>query len=340
MRKLFSIIIKLIKKVVSYIFYYTGVTGYILKKKLSNKTVILTYHRVLPVNLRDKSFSHQAIMVDPANFDMHLSVICEYFKVIDTRVLLNGNKECKPRCLITFDDGWRDNYEYAYPILMKYNCPAIVFVPLDYISTKKTFWQEKLGYLMWHASKLDSNKSRALLNKYGIDEICKSEGSKKQSAIINYVRSLKARTYKQLEEIKQELLEIVDYGDGSYVDKHMTWDQIRELDKNGIEIGSHACSHKILTELAREEVIAELEKSKTSIENNLQAVVKSIAYPNGDYNDVIGDVARSEGYMYGFGTEFGHVDESSNRYNLKRININDTVADSKPIFLATLIGIF
>ncbi|MCG8121367.1 MAG: polysaccharide deacetylase family protein [Candidatus Thiodiazotropha endolucinida] len=340
MRKLFSTIIKFTKKVVSYIFYYTGVTGYILKKKLSNKTVILTYHRVLPVNLRDKRFSHQAILVDPANFDMHLSVICEYFKVIDTRVLFNGNKECEPRCLITFDDGWCDNYEYAYPILMKYNCPAIVFVPLDYISTNKTFWQEKLGYLMWHASKLDSDKTRALLNKYGIDEICKSEGSKKQSAIINYVRSLKARTYKQLEEIKQEFLEIVDYGDGSYVDKHMTWDQIRELDKNGIEIGSHACSHKILTELAREEVIAELEKSKTSIENNLQAVVKSIAYPNGDYNDVIGDVARSEGYMYGFGTEFGNVDENSNRYNLKRININDTVADSKPIFLATLIGIF
>lgn len=325
---------------VSYIFYYTGVTGYILKKKLSNKIVILTYHRVLPVNLRERSFSHQAIMVEPTNFDMHLSVINEYFNVIDTSLLHNSKKECEPRCLITFDDGWRDNYEYAYPILIKHNCPAIVFIPLDYISTEQTFWQEKLGYLIWHASKLDSKESSALLNKYGIDEICKIEGYKKQSEIINYVRSLKTRSYKQLEKITQEFLEVVDHGDGSHIDKHMTWDQVRELEKDGIEIGSHACSHKILTELAREEVIEELAKSKASIEKNVQAVVKSIAYPNGDYSDLIGDVARSEGYMYGFGTEFGHVDESNNRYNLKRININDTVADSKPTFLATIIGIF
>lgn len=295
---------------VSYIFYYTGVTGYILKKKLSNKIVILTYHRVLPVNLRERSFSHQAIMVEPTNFDMHLSVINEYFNVIDTSLLHNSKKECEPRCLITFDDGWRDNYEYAYPILIKHNCPAIVFIPLDYISTEQTFWQEKLGYLIWHASKLDSKESSALLNKYGIDEICKIEGYKKQSEIINYVRSLKTRSYKQLEKITQEFLEVVDHGDGSHIDKHMTWDQVRELEKDGIEIGSHACSHKILTELAREEVIEELAKSKASIEKNVQAVVKSIAYPNGDYSDLIGDVARSEGYMYGFGTEFGHVDES------------------------------
>ncbi|PUB84992.1 MAG: hypothetical protein DBP02_06585 [gamma proteobacterium symbiont of Ctena orbiculata] len=340
MRKLFSTIIKFTKKMVSYIFYYTGVTGYILKKKLSNKIVILTYHRVLPVNLRERSFSHQAIMVEPTNFDMHLSVINEYFNVIDTSLLHNSKKECEPRCLITFDDGWRDNYEYAYPILIKHNCPAIVFIPLDYISTEQTFWQEKLGYLIWHASKLDSKESSALLNKYGIDEICKIEGYKKQSEIINYVRSLKTRSYKQLEKITQEFLEVVDHGDGSHIDKHMTWDQVRELEKDGIEIGSHACSHKILTELAREEVIEELAKSKASIEKNVQAVVKSIAYPNGDYSDLIGDVARSEGYMYGFGTEFGHVDESNNRYNLKRININDTVADSKPTFLATIIGIF
>ncbi|MES9948212.1 MAG: polysaccharide deacetylase family protein [Candidatus Thiodiazotropha sp.] len=325
---------------VSYIFYYTGVTGYILKKKLSNKTVILTYHRVLPIKLRERSYSHQAIMVDPVNFDMHLSVISEYFNVIDSGVLLNSKKESKPRCLITFDDGWRDNYEYAYPILKKYNCPAIIFIPLDYISTEETFWQEQLGYLIWHASKLDSHESRVLLNKYGIDELCKVEGYKKKTAIINYVRTLKANTYEQLEEIKQEFLEVVDYGEGSYVDKHMTWDQMRELEANGVEIGSHACSHKILTELAREEVIAELAQSKAFIENKIQVVVKSIAYPNGDYSDVIGDVAKSEGYKYGFGTEYGYVDESNNRYNLKRININDTVADNKPTFLATIIGIF
>lgn len=326
------------------IFYYTGVTGFILKKKLANKTLVLTYHRILPFNIRYRSFSHQAIMVDPANFDMHLHTIKEYFELTDTSALAYGVDKRKhgsdPQCLITFDDGWRDNYDYAYPILKKHDCSAIIFVPLNYVSTEQTFWQERMGYLIWNICEKNTKESIEIIQKYGIEDIVLKNKDTKHAEIMNYVRSLKTKSYKEIEGMINELLAILSHSDGSAVDMHMTWDQLKELSDNGIEIGSHACSHKILTKLTDDEVVEELNRSKRNIEDNLETEVISIAYPNGDYNGEIGEMANKVGYKCGFGTEYGYIDKDTDIYNLKRININDVVADSKATFLATLIGIF
>jgi peptidoglycan/xylan/chitin deacetylase (PgdA/CDA1 family) len=344
MRNHLSKLIKTLKKALSYSLYYTGILGYIVKKKLSSKTLILTYHRVLPFAKRHLSFSHEAIMVDPTNFDMQLEVINKYFSVIDLNTLIHGDKEKKaesaPRCLITFDDGWYDNYDYAYPILKKHDCKAVIFVPLDFVSSENTFWQEKLGYLIWKTAETNTKQSNELLQKLDVFEFNLKNNNDKQLGIMNYVRSLKSMTYDEIEQIMTEFSCYKDSDAGSPIDKHMTWDHLLELHNNGIEIGSHACSHKILTKLTSEEVNEELNRSKSILEEKLQSKVNSIAYPNGDYNIEIGGFAEGAGYKCGFGTTYGYVDKESNIYNLERVNINDTVADSKPLFLATLLGIF
>jgi peptidoglycan/xylan/chitin deacetylase (PgdA/CDA1 family) len=334
---------KFMKTSWAYFSFYTGITRYVLNKKLSNKIVVLTYHRILPFDSRINSFSHKSIMTDPANFEMQLQVINQYFKVTNIHTLsiaLDKQKEAeKTQCLITFDDGWFDNYEYAYPLLKKYECEALIFIPLEYVSTNATFWQERLGFLVWKTVELKTDSSIKLMDKLGIN-IKSDVKSDKLTEVNNYVRSLKSKSYSEIEAIIKEFTTLLNREGGSPIDKHMSWDQLIDLVDNGITIGSHACSHKILTKLTQDEVNRELIQSKTVLENKLQTNISTIAYPNGDYNHDIGYLAKKAGYKLGFGTSYGYVDEKSDLYNLERININDEVASNKPLFLATIAGLY
>jgi peptidoglycan/xylan/chitin deacetylase (PgdA/CDA1 family) len=345
MRKYISFLFRLLKKTIAYILYYTGITNYIIKKKLSGKILVLTYHRILPCKLREHSFSHQAIMTEPANFDMHLSVVNKYFKVVDIDELsiaqVNHTKLFSmPQCLITFDDGWNDNFEYAYPILKKRGCGAAIFVPIDHISTDDTLWQEKLGHIIFKTTELRTQQSKKILLKYCNNEFFNKDKNEIKLEIINYVRTLKSMPYDKINSIVNDFTMILGGIEGSPVDRHMTWDQLLELVENGINIESHACSHKILTRLEMDDVIDEIKRSKKVLEEKLKTRITSIAYPNGDYNPQIGDITKDAGYSYGFGTRYGYVSENSNYYDLERVNIYDGVADSKPMFLATIAGIF
>lgn len=63
--------------------------------------------------------------------------------------IINTGMEFPPRsCLITFDDGWKDNYTYAYPVLKRHHIPALIFLTTDFIGTSRAFWHEQLGDLL------------------------------------------------------------------------------------------------------------------------------------------------------------------------------------------------
>ncbi|MES9969201.1 MAG: polysaccharide deacetylase family protein [Candidatus Thiodiazotropha sp.] len=282
-------------------------------------------------------------MVTPENFAMQLSLLKECFEILDVHALADSINELKnetdPKCIITFDDAWFDNYDYAYSILEEHSCPAIIFAPTDYVASDKTFWQEELGRLIWSAKQTGSQQSLKLLARYQI-ESDESDLDSQKNKIMNYVRSLKVKPYEEIDAIISDFTNLNPQDAYPIVDRHMTWEQLNKLSDNGIAIGSHACSHRILTKIDKYETKIELSKSKDIIEKKLNKPVKWIAYPNGDYHKEIGRLANEIGYEYGFGTIYGHLDENTDLYNINRLNVNDAVASNRPMFMATLLGIF
>jgi len=109
---------------------------------ISNKYVvpIMMYHNV---NYADEP---KANTVSPENFERHMAFLKEHnYQVLSLDDLVekikSGKRISHKSVVVTFDDGYEDNYSYAFDILQKYEIPATIFIPSDLIGTK--------GYLVW-----------------------------------------------------------------------------------------------------------------------------------------------------------------------------------------------
>lgn len=344
MKKYIYYIKRSIKYLIAYSLYYTGILLLLKKIKLDGRVIILTYHRILPYRLRDQSFSHSAIMVDPENFDRQLSFIKRHFNVIEAdsviRMFDNKFQPASGSCLITFDDGWEDNYVYALPVLKKYSVNALVFTATDYIGSNKLFWQEAIGHGIKQLVDLDTHDSREFLKTHNLSHVTSMNYDNQIDIIRDYVRDLKTLPYKEIDKILDNIIAIlgtINYGN---IDRYLNENQIKEMHNNGICFGSHACSHKILTRLDDQSVLNELSKSKQCLQDIISDEVHTLAYPNGNYTNHLGELAESVGYRIAFGTQHGIASSSDDKFNIKRININDTTASNSPIMLSTVLGIF
>jgi peptidoglycan/xylan/chitin deacetylase (PgdA/CDA1 family) len=95
----------------------------------------------------------------------------------------------------------------------------------------------------------------------------------------------------------------VSIPEGFFKKLMMNWDQVREMQKGGIEFGAHTMHHPILTRISLDEVRAEVEGSKFRIEKELGEQVLSFAYPNGqssDLNDKIEKIVADSGIRVAF----------------------------------------
>jgi peptidoglycan/xylan/chitin deacetylase (PgdA/CDA1 family) len=111
-------------------------------------------------------------------------------------------------------------------------------------------------------------------------------------------------------------------------DRYLTWDQLREMQKGGMSIQSHTCSHPILTEITMDQVRFEFSDSKRVIEENLNREVNSISIPQGFVNNEIIDIAKDCNYKYIFTSEPGLYDDRVDGA-VKRLSIYRTTTMSQ-----------
>src|SRR5262249_36976658 len=86
-------------------------------------------------------------------FEMQMRFLKEHFEVLPLDRLLglwktDGIDDRKRYCVVTFDDGWLDNYHHAYPVLRRLGIPATVFLPTGMVGTDEWFWPDKLAYIL------------------------------------------------------------------------------------------------------------------------------------------------------------------------------------------------
>jgi peptidoglycan/xylan/chitin deacetylase (PgdA/CDA1 family) len=313
-------------------------------KHLKGKALILAYHRVLSEKeLAGDYFIQPGMYVRNDVFEQQMRYLTEHFQVVSLMELLNHWAEGtwdhdKRYCVITFDDGWRDNYVYAYPILRKYNIPATIFLSTAFIGTNRWFWPEKIGYLLrhyyrsggWQSAKLSLDGypwARGLIGEAGNGNI---------DSAIEMCKKLPE------EEIDRFIDEMSRAMDLKFPDERLflSWREVEEMSQRGISFGSHSCTHQILPKLSTEKIRNEIERSLDTLKEKKINYVPVFAYPNGDYNQEIIEHVKAAGYRAAVSTVFGFEDRSpKDRFRLKRVGIHNDISATIPLFTFNISGL-
>ena len=315
---------------------------------LRRRGVVLMYHRVLPAELVKRSYSAAQIIVTTKTFDAQMRFLRRHFNPVTAHEfasMLRGTLPWLPRtCLVTFDDGWWDNAEYALPILARHRIPAVVFLATAYIGTQRCFWQETLTAMLCELAR-HGEAARAIFEELDALDILRMNEVDTRIAVRPLISKLKLKSAEEIEVVIARAQALLD-GLGkttpaSETDRFMSWEQVLSLKQSGlIELGSHAHTHTPLPKLSDATSDDELQLAHRKIEQALHSPPTSFAYPNGDYHEDSIRQVDAMGYELAFTTDTGWVQPGDAPLRLRRMNISESGTNSAPGFLSRLLAWF
>jgi len=322
-----------------------------LMRHLRGKVIILTYHRVVSSKELDKYYIQPGMYVKSDTFEMQMKFLKDHFVTLPFAELLHvwrqGEMDGKKRyCVITFDDGWLDNYVYAYPILKKYSLPATIFLTTSYIGTSQWFWPDKMSFLLqsYCGNNMPVNPHghiKDLVKRYSWLNIDRKKirSNAVGTVIENAIKKCKELSENDINNIivgLSESLQALPPDDRLLLD----WKEVKEMSNHGISFGSHTSSHRILTKLSSTELQKELSESRSMLGKMKINHIPVFCYPNGNYTDTIVEQVKASGYQAAVSTDQGFEGSSAlNQFTLKRIGIHDDISKTLPLFAYRLSGV-
>lgn len=195
---------------------------------------------------------------------------------------------------ITFDDGYRDNLTLAVPLLERLKIPATIFLVPGFLSGQVHAWWERLGWAL--------TRSRAPAVEFEGRRLGLSTAAERRITLETIEESVKRRDHAARQAAVESVVDTLEPEGSYHADElFMDWDGARSLVRAGISIGSHTMRHAIL---AREPELSQREdlfESRKLLEDELEASVRTLAYPNGqpgDYSCSTISAGQEAGYSH------------------------------------------
>jgi peptidoglycan/xylan/chitin deacetylase (PgdA/CDA1 family) len=283
--------------------------------------VVLNYHRVYKGDLVT-AFDEELFSTSLESFTQQLHWLKENratFLSEDELIYYQQSKKKIPKrsVLITFDDGYKDNFTLAYPLLRSLQIPAIYFIPVGSISKRRLGWWDIISFFIKKTRKNTvSIKGRNFVLQSG----------EKRKTIFHLLQLMKTEPYSQTQDLLKMLSEEceVEFPTPKEQDAElMSWKDIKEVMNDGVAIGAHTVSHRVLATLGEEEQFEELSSSKKLLEDMLTSNIRSFSYPVGDYTAFTGktkELVRKAGYDISFSFKTGvNYQYITDPFDIKRI---------------------
>ena len=321
------------------VFEATGISGLALAVQRcvgSPWLPILTFHRARDI---DDAFELDEGVVDttPDELARHVATVRRFFTPIGTAELI-AHVEGAPLptnpILISFDDGYRDNFEIALPILRRHDVKAMFFIATTYVTERRVFWWDHISYLVKRA------RRATLALSYPRDvEFDLSTTAARRAAQVALFRMVKSSFRIDLARLLEDLSRATavawtDAIERRLADEHvMTWNHVRALRAAGMDVESHSRSHRVLQTLDAAQLADELRGSRDDLERELGVPVRAISYPVGnritDRRD-IRDALASAGYQVGLtnATGINPAWRRSDRFDVGRIGMDSRTPEA------------
>lgn len=287
------------------------------------KFLLLTYHRVMP----EAQFNPLHTIIPYKVFVSQIEQLAKRFPVISlnsaVRQCREGQIRAKAQIVLSFDDGYADNYEFVFAFLKQKGLPGVFFVPTDYMGGSKPLWDWELMLLLNKHNGITSVPS-------GTGEILRLPHEAMRTYSLRVFRELKSMDPYVRQESMRALKEKLS--DTSFAcpaeDRFLSWPQLKEMSDAGMEVGSHAISHSSLARMPFEAAEKEISLSKESIESRLHKPCLHFAFPFGsqtDYNDVLVRSVKKAGYQSCMLNVHGYNCPEKDMFCFKRIIMEESV---------------
>lgn len=314
------------------------------------KAIILTYHRVLTREELCQQSVQPGMYVLDTVFAQQMSFVKDNFTVLSLQELLDlwqrgAWSEQARYCVVTFDDGWLDNYRYAYPVLQRLHMPATIFLPTDYVGSDEWFWPDQLAFLFKviadrgesneHLKGIEGVLSGFLSGDIPLSVEALARHEEVTDQIIEHCKHLPIKRIRALVGALASELR-VSLPHGRVI---VNWDEVREMSQGGLSFGSHSCTHRIMTTITPDEVTEELVRSKQALLEQSVNYVPVYCYPNGNSDPHIQRQVKTSGYEAAVSVRMGVEGcRPENRYAIRRVGIHNDVTHTIPLFSFRLFG--
>lgn len=304
--------------------YRSGLT--LPRRALRDRLNVVTFHRVLPPELA-RLYPVDGLAVTTDEFAWFLRLFRTHFSCTTLRGAHGGfaarRPVERPWLAITFDDGQLDNYEFARPLLERSGLSATFFAPTDAVERGEPLWHDRLAWAVASGAGRRPAAARELASVLGAPP---GLGP----------RELARRA---LDHAKA----LPDAGREAFVSGWeaclggaapppwcgmMSWAQLRELAVRGHEIGSHTCSHAILTTCEAPRLDVEVARSRELLQDRCGTLVDSFCYPDGRHDARSAEAVRRAGYARAVTTRWGPNGPAASPLALRRCDIQGRTARS------------
>jgi peptidoglycan/xylan/chitin deacetylase (PgdA/CDA1 family) len=294
---------------------------------------VLMYHRV------DEPGAHPwldpaLISASPEDFGEQMKYLASNYQVVNLNdvisALESGNRnELPPRAvLVTFDDGYCDFEEHAWPILRRYEIPAILFVPTAFPDQpERTFWWDDLHQVAQNTAQTATlNTLIDSLNLLSTDRI------QTYRQLRSYLKTLK---HTEAIAIVKRLCRELDVQPAP--NNILSWGALRKLSSEGLTLGAHTKTHALLNRISIEEAREEVIGSLDDLERQIGSALPIFAYPSGQVSDEVISLLERERFVLAFATKRG-INNLNHIHPLRIGRINIGPGTTLPILGARLLS--
>lgn len=292
------------------------VGGYQFARQICrNQPRILMYHR----------FSDPPVKgwASPRHFEQQVRHIREHYNPYSLVELMKYRREHgrmpSHAVVITVDDGYRDFYEYAFPILQRHGVPATLFATTGFIERQLWLWPDKITWMLDELTNIEREVSTDSINiRAGELNDARRSGIWKQ--LIEHALSLP-------DNDKHEFISILASELGLIFPKEipdafvpLSWNELREMQESGIEIGGHTVTHPSLGRVSQAQARSEIFGCRDALNQNLGYQERTFCYPNGqpsDFQNFLPELVRDAGFL-GAVTAFPDAQGINDTYLMRR----------------------
>ncbi len=312
---------------------------------MNHRPIILLYHRVI-----DLAVDPQLLAVSPVHFREHLSVLRETCAPMSLAAMLESLRsgDSPDRAVVvTFDDGYADNLEFAAPILSRYDVPATVYVTPADDENPRPFWWDELERLVLAspnpppgfaisiegteiAWRVDGGPLDAPVPDWNVNR--PAVAGSREGVYLKLCELLRPLASCERDRVVERLGRLLGAAPATSAphQRLSSAEIVRLIDEAPIEIGAHTLTHPVLAVLSPAEQRREIEGSRQRLERMTGRPIESFAYPFGtrrDYDDRTVSIVRDCGFSTACANFAGCVGRKVDPFQLPRFIVRDWDGD-------------